>query len=85
MTESAPAVRLRQAVLVAQDLEPVASMVQSALGLGEPYRDPRVATFGLVNVVMPIGDASWRSSRRSGRAPPPGDSSIAAVATAATW
>jgi Glyoxalase-like domain len=49
-------VRLRQAVLVAAELEPVASALQSALGLGEPFRDPGVAAFGLTNAVFALGD-----------------------------
>lgn len=48
--------RLRQAVLVAAELEPVASALQSALGLGEPFRDPGVGEFGLRNVVFALGD-----------------------------
>ncbi|HWK16898.1 MAG TPA: VOC family protein [Solirubrobacteraceae bacterium] len=51
-----PRVRLRQAVLVAPDLEPAASALQQGLGLGEPYRDPGVAEFGLTNAVFAIGD-----------------------------
>ena len=49
-------VRLRQAVLVARELEPVASLLQQALGLDEPFRDPGVGEFGLQNVVFAIGD-----------------------------
>jgi hypothetical protein len=49
-------VRLRQAVLVAAELEPVAAALRSELGLGEPFRDPGVAEFGLVNAVFAIGD-----------------------------
>jgi hypothetical protein len=49
-------VRLRQAVLAAAELEPVASALRSGLGLQEPYRDPGVAAFGLTNVVFAIGD-----------------------------
>ena len=48
--------RLRQAVLVAGELEPVVSALRSALGLGEPFHDPGVAEFGLVNAVFAIGD-----------------------------
>jgi hypothetical protein len=48
--------RLRQIALVAQDLEAVAADLTAVLGLGEPYRDPGVAEFGLHNVVYPIGD-----------------------------
>jgi hypothetical protein len=49
-------VRLRQAVLVAAELEPVASALRSALGLGEPFRDPGVGEFGLTNAVFALGD-----------------------------
>jgi hypothetical protein len=49
-------VRLRQAVLVARELEPVAHALKTALGLGEPFRDPGVAEFGLTNMVFALGD-----------------------------
>jgi hypothetical protein len=49
-------VRLRQAVLVAGELEPVAQALRSALDLGEPFRDPGVGEFGLANVVFALGD-----------------------------
>jgi hypothetical protein len=49
-------VRLRQAVLVAADLEATASLLRGQLGLGEPFRDPGVGLFGLQNVVFAIGD-----------------------------
>jgi len=49
-------VRLRQAVLVAAELEPVASALSAALNLGEPFRDPGVGEFGLENVVFALGD-----------------------------
>jgi hypothetical protein len=49
-------VRLRQAVLVAAELEPVAAALSSALGLQEPFRDPGVGQFGLQNVVFALGD-----------------------------
>jgi Glyoxalase-like domain len=49
-------VRLRQAVLVAAELDPVASALQSALGLGEPFHDPGVGEFGLTNAVFALGD-----------------------------
>ncbi len=48
--------RLRQAVLVASELEPVASLLRDELSLGEPFRDPGVGEFGLANVVFAIGD-----------------------------
>jgi hypothetical protein len=51
-----PQVRLRQAVLVAAELEPVAGELRRALGLGEPFRDPGVGLFGLENVVFALGD-----------------------------
>jgi hypothetical protein len=50
------AVRLRQAVLVAAQLEPVLQSLRDELGLGEPFRDPGVAEFGLRNGVCAIGD-----------------------------
>jgi hypothetical protein len=53
---ASPRVRLRQAVLVASELEPVSSALQAALGLPEPFRDPGVAEFGLTNAVFAIGD-----------------------------
>jgi hypothetical protein len=56
MGESGPSVRLRQAVLVAAELEPVAAALRDALDLQEPFRDPGVAEFGLVNAVFAIGD-----------------------------
>jgi hypothetical protein len=49
-------VRLRQAVLVAGELEPAAAALRSALALGEPFRDPGVGMFGLANVVFALGD-----------------------------
>ncbi|MEA2392018.1 MAG: hypothetical protein QOK31_2127 [Solirubrobacteraceae bacterium] len=49
-------VRLRQAVLVAAELDPVVDSLRSELGLGEPYADPGVAAFGLRNAVFAIGD-----------------------------
>jgi hypothetical protein len=48
--------RLRQAVLVARDLDATVARLQSELGLGEPYRDASVAYFGLVNAVFAVGD-----------------------------
>ena len=56
MTDGAPRVRLRQAVIVAAELEPVAETLHDALGLGEPFRDPGVAMFGLENAVFALGD-----------------------------
>ncbi len=48
--------RLRQAVLVAAELEPVEVALREALGLGSPFRDPAVSEFGLVNAVFALGD-----------------------------
>src|SRR5271165_2655179 len=56
MDEGHPRVRLRQAVLVARELEPVAALLREQLGLEEPFRDPGVGEFGLANVVFAIGD-----------------------------
>ena len=48
--------RLRQAVLVARELEPVTGQMRSELGLGEAFADPGVGAFGLHNAVYAIGD-----------------------------
>jgi hypothetical protein len=56
MAAPAPSVRLRQAVLVAGELEPLLARLREELGLGAPFRDPGVAEFGLVNAVFAIGD-----------------------------
>lgn len=48
--------RLRQVALVAEDLPAVAETFQRVFDLGEPFADPGIATFGLVNQVFPIGD-----------------------------
>jgi hypothetical protein len=47
---------LRQAVLAARDLEPTIERLRAEFDLGEPYRDPGVAYFGLANAVFAIGD-----------------------------
>jgi hypothetical protein len=66
-------VRLRQAVLVAAELEPVEHALRDALGLDEPYHDPGVAEFGIVNAVFAVGDcfleviAPDRSDTAAGR------------------
>ena len=51
-----PLPRLRQAVLVAADLESVAAGLSDALDLGEPFSDPGIAYFGLHNAVFALGD-----------------------------
>jgi len=43
-------------VLVAEQLEPVAAALRSALRLQEPFRDPGVGEFGLANTVFALGD-----------------------------
>lgn len=47
--------RLRQVAFVAKDLEPVRQAFDDVFGLKVAYRDPGVATYGLINVVMPFG------------------------------
>ena len=51
-----PMIRLRQIALVAHELEPVLTSLQTELGVEVAFRDPGVATFGLQNAVMPIGN-----------------------------
>ena len=48
-------IRLRQVALVAHDLEAVLADLDEVLGLQVAFRDPGVATFGLVNAVLPVG------------------------------
>jgi hypothetical protein len=48
--------RLRQAVLIARDLDAMVASLQAKLSLGEPYADPGVAHFGLRNAVFALGD-----------------------------
>jgi hypothetical protein len=47
--------RLRQIALIACDLKPVAAQLNAVFGLRVAFRDPAVAKYGLVNVVMPVG------------------------------
>jgi hypothetical protein len=47
--------RLRQLVIAANSLD-TADTLQAVLGLGEPFPDPGVKEFGLVNAVFAIGD-----------------------------
>jgi hypothetical protein len=56
MSANGSRVRLRQAVLVASELEPVAAALRSTLHLDEPFRDPGVGWFGLANTVFAVGD-----------------------------
>jgi Glyoxalase-like domain len=55
--EERTGVRLRQAVILAAELAPVADRLQAELGLGEPFADPGVGAFGLHNAVFALGDA----------------------------
>ncbi|HET6793082.1 MAG TPA: VOC family protein [Acidimicrobiales bacterium] len=48
--------RLRQVALVARDLEQVVGELDDAFGLQVAFRDPGVATFGLHNAVLPVGN-----------------------------
>ena len=48
--------RLRQIALVAHDLDSVVEQFRTRLGLAVAFNDPAVATFGLRNAVMPLGD-----------------------------
>ena len=52
----ATAVRLRQAVLAAADLDAVAGALRSSFSLGEPFADEGVGYFGLRNAVFALGD-----------------------------
>lgn len=52
----AAVLRIRQLALVARDLEPTVQALCDALGVEICHRDPLVATFGLHNALMPIGD-----------------------------
>ena len=47
--------RLRQICLAAPALQPLVSQLQTLFGLGEPYRDPHVAKWGLDNAVFALG------------------------------
>jgi hypothetical protein len=52
----ADAMRLRQLVVVARDLEPVVDEICQKLGVEVCYRDPGVRHFGLRNALMAVGD-----------------------------
>ncbi len=47
--------RLRQICLAAPALAPGLGQLQQLFGLGEPYVDPHVAKYGLVNAVLAVG------------------------------
>ncbi|MCC5886414.1 MAG: VOC family protein [Gammaproteobacteria bacterium] len=48
--------RLRQIALVAEQLAPVEQALLDVLGVAVCYRDPAVATFGLENALLPMGN-----------------------------
>ncbi|PVG81185.1 hypothetical protein DDE18_18710 [Nocardioides gansuensis] len=48
--------RLRQVTIVAHHLDEVVDELRAKLPLGEPFRDPEVAQFGLHNAVLALGD-----------------------------
>jgi hypothetical protein len=48
--------RLRQVAVVAADLTETAGQLRAAFGWAEPYADPGVGQFGLVNAVFAAGD-----------------------------
>ncbi len=49
--------RIRQVVLAAKRLTSVVEDLSAVLAIEVAFRDPGVATFGLENAVMPVGDA----------------------------
>ena len=49
-------IRLRQVALAAHELDPVVETLCDTFGLSVCFRDPDVATFGLHNALMTIGD-----------------------------
>lgn len=51
--------RLRQICFVAEDLASVENDLVAVLGLSPCHRDPRIASFGLENVLMPVGPSSF--------------------------
>jgi len=49
--------RLRQVVVAARELEPVAAQLEAALGVSDGFNDPGVGAFGLRNVVYSVGES----------------------------
>ncbi|GAA0898356.1 hypothetical protein GCM10009557_73600 [Virgisporangium ochraceum] len=49
--------RIRQAVVASHDRDAVVAAWRREFGLGAPHDDPGVAAFGLINGVVPVGDA----------------------------
>jgi Glyoxalase-like domain len=56
MPGSLPGPRLRQVALVARDCEKTAAALQETFGWPDPFHDPGVGEFGLINAVFPVGD-----------------------------
>ena len=56
MPNSLPGPRLRQVALVARDREKTAAALQETFGWPDPFNDPGVGEFGLINAVFPVGD-----------------------------
>ena len=56
MPDPLPGPRLRQVALVAHDCEKTASALQETFGWPDPFHDPGVGEFGLINAVFPVGD-----------------------------
>ena len=48
--------RIRQIVFAVRDLASAIEQFENILGLSVAYRDPAVATFGLENALLPVGD-----------------------------
>jgi hypothetical protein len=56
MPDSLPGPRLRQVALVAHDCTKTAAALQETFGWPDPFHDPGVGEFGLINAVFPVGD-----------------------------
>jgi hypothetical protein len=56
MPDALPGPRLRQVALVAHDCEKTAAALQQTFGWPDPFHDPGVSEFGLINAVFPVGD-----------------------------
>src|SRR3974390_2716437 len=56
MSDVLPGPRLRQVALVAYDCEKTATALQKTFGWPDPFHDPGVGEFGLINAVFAAGD-----------------------------
>lgn len=56
MSDPLPGPRLRQVALAAHDCEKTATALQQTFGWPDPFRDPGVGEFGLINAVFPVGN-----------------------------